>query len=464
VNYRICLFLISLWFVLGFNACKQSDQSTPADQSTTISTDPEVSLLIAKGKNYQTASVDSLLPTVKKLQQISNKTGNKTALLYAKLFNAQYLYLSSDDKHAMEMALDVLSYAEKWKMNAVVPTIYNLIANIHKQNTNYKMAFATAEKGLSIATAMHDTADIIALLGLQGMFTHSLWLSQNKRTVDNSLDYQLKALKIAESSPKYEKLRIRFYDNLAQYYKDNNDFAKAISYGDKSVPLAKKHTQERSLTYVYTWLGEAYYREGNHPKGLAYLDSALQTAYKIKEPYREMEIYMSMYDCALLSSNYKQAIDYSTKFRQLHDSLQVSLNEKQIGELQIKYETAKKDKQILLLDHAETVKSRQIMWILAGSCLFIIFIIMLLVQSRTIHRNNQIIKANNNQLNESLSSIAYIQSHELRKPLASILGLVNVIKADDYHVDRDILSKLEEAANDLDKKIQNINTHTQAKK
>jgi tetratricopeptide (TPR) repeat protein len=339
-----------------------------------------------------------------------------------------------------------------------------LIANIHKQNTNYKMAFATAEKGLGIASAMHDTADIIALLGLQGMFTHSLWLSQNKRTVDNSLEYQLKALKIAESSRKYEKLRIRFYDNLAQYYKDNYDFATAISYGNKSVPLAKKYTQERSLTYVYTWLGEAYYRKGDHQKGLAYLDSALQTAYKIKEPYREMEIYMSLYDCALLSANYKQAIDYGTKFRQLHDSLQVSLNEKQIGELQIKYETAKKDKQILLLDHAEAVKSRQIVWILAGSCLFVVFIIVLLVQSRTIHRNNQIIKANNNQLNESLSSIAYIQSHELRKPLASIMGLVNVIKADDYHVDQDILSKLEEAANDLDKKIQNINTHTQANK
>jgi len=45
--------------------------------------------------------------------------------------------------------------------------------------------------------------------------------------------------------------------------------------------------------------------------------------------------------------------------------------------------------------------------------------------------------------------------------VASILGLVNVIKADDYIPDEETLHNLDKAAKDLDNKIQAINSHTQ---
>lgn len=55
--------------------------------------------------------------------------------------------------------------------------------------------------------------------------------------------------------------------------------------------------------------------------------------------------------------------------------------------------------------------------------------------------------------NSSLRQIAYIQSHEFRKPVASILGLMHLIKESDYSEAKHYLPYMEQAVNELDEKI-----------
>lgn len=58
--------------------------------------------------------------------------------------------------------------------------------------------------------------------------------------------------------------------------------------------------------------------------------------------------------------------------------------------------------------------------------------------------------------NETLTRIAYMQSHEIRQPLASIIGLVDLVKGKVHPVDEEWLSMLSESANDLDIKVRAI--------
>ncbi|RZL05811.1 MAG: PAS domain S-box protein [Pedobacter sp.] len=58
-----------------------------------------------------------------------------------------------------------------------------------------------------------------------------------------------------------------------------------------------------------------------------------------------------------------------------------------------------------------------------------------------------------NDRNQALSKIAYMQSHDFRGPVASILGLMNMIREQDYQASKEYLKLLEEAAKDLDEKI-----------
>jgi PAS domain-containing protein len=62
--------------------------------------------------------------------------------------------------------------------------------------------------------------------------------------------------------------------------------------------------------------------------------------------------------------------------------------------------------------------------------------------------------------NETLMRIAHIQSHELRKPVASILGLIELFKANNYLSQPDELIMLQRAAEELDNKIRDIVTLT----
>ncbi|WP_207421783.1 GAF domain-containing protein [Desertivirga brevis] len=58
--------------------------------------------------------------------------------------------------------------------------------------------------------------------------------------------------------------------------------------------------------------------------------------------------------------------------------------------------------------------------------------------------------------NNLLKEIAWIQSHELRSPVSAIIGLVAAFKENDYEVDREYFSLLEEATSKLDEKIRLI--------
>jgi GAF domain-containing protein len=65
--------------------------------------------------------------------------------------------------------------------------------------------------------------------------------------------------------------------------------------------------------------------------------------------------------------------------------------------------------------------------------------------------------------NKSLRRIAHIQSHDIRGPLASIMGLVNTIKEDNYKADKERLMMIDEAAMAMDKMIYRIVKYTERK-
>ena len=63
--------------------------------------------------------------------------------------------------------------------------------------------------------------------------------------------------------------------------------------------------------------------------------------------------------------------------------------------------------------------------------------------------------------NESLRKIAFMQAHEIRQPLTSIMGLINTIKDDDYVMDKERLQMIEASAIELDSKVRAIVSETE---
>jgi tetratricopeptide (TPR) repeat protein len=440
-------------------SCKQK----PENKIITKADPLEIEQLIAKGEKLENAHADSLPAVAAQLSKAGLASGNKTALVYSELFTAHYLWMSSKHEESMAAAVRCLADIEKYNVKKAYPEIYGLIANLHKENTNFKMAFAAQQKGLQWAIANKDTSAIISMLSVKAMFIHSYrkGAGADKSLPDTSINVQIRALKIAESNAKYELMRIPLYDNVGQYYLDNKDYKRAIYYAGKGVELAEKYDRKRSLTYGYCWLGQALFYIGERAKGLEYLNKALAISRAIKEPYREMELYGHMYDCYRDIGDYKTALRLIRRSQSMRDSLQVRVNEVKLSELQIKYETAKKDKELAEMTQRQTRKNRQLIVTVAGCVLFIVFSIILFLQYRIIRRDNRLTIISNVKKDKALENIAFIQSHELRKPLASILGLITVIRLMEHQVDEEALGKLEEAGEELDTAIRSIIVHVE---
>ncbi|GAB3422611.1 PAS domain S-box protein [Niabella aquatica] len=65
--------------------------------------------------------------------------------------------------------------------------------------------------------------------------------------------------------------------------------------------------------------------------------------------------------------------------------------------------------------------------------------------------------------NDRLRNIAQLQSHEIRQPVSSILGLVKLVRDSGYEIDEEWLTMLETASNMLDDRIHGIVNETMGK-
>lgn len=133
-----CCFIISL-----LHSCKQNPDVKKQESIPQTNVDSLVKL----GKSYMTAHLDSLLPVATRLEKTAQTTGNKTALVYSEQFNANYYWFAADHKKSMALAVKCLADAEKWNIKSSLPETYLIIGNLHKENTNFKMAFEAQEKG-----------------------------------------------------------------------------------------------------------------------------------------------------------------------------------------------------------------------------------------------------------------------------------------------------------------------------
>lgn len=66
--------------------------------------------------------------------------------------------------------------------------------------------------------------------------------------------------------------------------------------------------------------------------------------------------------------------------------------------------------------------------------------------------------------NKALMDIAFVQSHEFRGPLSSIMGVMNMIKEEGYNSSKEYLLLLDEAISKLDEKIHMVVKSTEVAK
>ncbi len=356
---------------------------------------------------------------------------------------------------------------KKLGRNKDLITAYNNLGVIEKEIGNFPKAIEYYIQSLNIATGMKDNR------GIGRAYSNIGIVYRNMKNFDKALEYQLKALHY--DSVGNEKNSIgKTYANIGNIYLEKQDYTTAVDYFERSLKIFGQTNDKPSLAIIYNNTAEAYSLMNDFKKAMQYARAGLELAEEIKDPmlkglnmmllgelndkqgfyqvseknFKEAlaifekvgsttkmkDVYSGMGEMYRKSKQYEKAIECFDKYSGLKDSLFNSDFTAQISEMEQKYQSVEKQKEIEILKQSENIKDLQLKQknitiyagiVLGAVLLFFIFFIyrslqqkkktneLLANQNEEITRQKFIIEEKNKDIIDSLNYAQRLQENIL---------------------------------------------------
>jgi hypothetical protein len=237
----------------------------------------------------------------------------------------------------------------------------------------------------------------------------------------------------------------------------NTNPQEAAEISLEGLKLAEK-SQLIHTSYVFSrMLGLIAIRSNEIAKGTHYLALALSYSNLNNNPYQTQQI------AHLLAKNYRSVkqLDSAFHFDDMEDLAKERIYQlektRALHKLEEELYTEEREIQLLLEENhkQQEVIIRQSREEYFLGAFLIVFLILAYLLFRN-YRQKQVIKEL--QVNQKFEEIANITSHQLRAPVASILGLVSIFNKEnpDDPVNKEIVQHLGKSAQELDKMLKDV--------
>lgn len=242
--------------------------------------------------------------SLKLLEELDNK---QAISLVCTNIGDIYVYQKKYDE-ALKWFFKSLEMAKKLDNKNSIASSYNAIGTIYDYKKNYPKALSFYIQSLNIKLEIGDKPGIAESYNNIGL------IYKYQKQYDGALNYFFKALKIKEEMGDKKGL-ISTYNNIGSVLSIQNKFIRAINYLSKALTLAKNVGANDMLRDNYFIFAETYAHQ------------------KI----------------------FSKAYEYHLLYTQIKDSLLNTGNSLQLSELQTKYETEKKEKEIIKLKQQQEI-------------------------------------------------------------------------------------------------------------
>jgi signal transduction histidine kinase len=262
------------------------------------------------------------------------------------------------------------------------------------------------------------------------------------------------------------------YSSIGLVHLKMQDYALAIDYLQKAYRIYEENKYEEDLTETLLNLGTAYKQKGDLKQSELYL---LQAEKRSSESLRiNKDIHFGLYELYAASGIPQKALKHLERYGAYKDSLYKEENIKSINNLQMQYETEKKDNELvqnrLLLEQKEVqiLKNKNLLTLsIAGSILLLIIGLGFWhsLRQRQLFKNKEIDKLKSQKAVTRLESLIEGEEKE-RKRLAQDLhdginGDLSAIKYKITEIDKERLKEegkagVNKAIDMLDKAIEQV--------
>jgi tetratricopeptide (TPR) repeat protein len=372
------------------------------------------------------------------------------------------------------------------------PAYYDLISRIYNNLGWSFKKFEDYEKALQYFLKAEDFARKTGDQGALGLILNNKGVTQKDlKKFDAALASLNESLKLNQETGNMRQERFNL-NNISVIYIELNRYDDAIQKLKQLLVLNEELRDTVELINNLENLGRAYVGMKDYPHAESALLMALEYTERNKRAEMKQMILSELSSLYRLQGKMKEALDYFKEFYVLSDSLKTQETKRYALELETKYNSLMKEKE---LESARTELAEQKLyftWIVGA---LVIAIVLVIFAWRTIilkrkneqkllglyneieykaqalqQANNEIIAINNNleklivkrtetiQIqNERLREFAFMNAHRIRGPVASILGIVNLlVDSRNERLTQDLIQHLQTSASNLDTIINEV--------
>jgi signal transduction histidine kinase len=303
---------------------------------------------------------------------------NKMGIAYQRIFKMDSaLYYNTK-------ALEIYENANHTNYIALIK---NNIANIYFNLKQYKKAL---DEHLEVAKIR---ADINDNFGLTYSFTNigNAYLYLNDTI--QSLNYYKKGIDIAEQN-NYSQELATLYNNYGTILKNQGNYKDAISYFTKSLNLRESLNDNYGVSSVLLNIGDLYMSTGQINEAEEKLRRGLNLAKISNAKEKEMNAYKSLVTFFAYKKNTDSILHYQKLFTITQDDIFNTRITKEIAEIQEKYDTVQREKEIAkqkeqLLKKELEIKNKNLITLLFGFGLLLLAIVSFGLHKRQQHKKRE---------------------------------------------------------------------------
>jgi len=313
---------------------------------------------------------------------------------------------TGDYKSAIEYILKALSQVEQYNDKSPdAVQVYWYAGGIHDHINEKDKEVVFLQKGHILSKLYTDYGTTIQL---EAMIFRLYKLSGNRAGMNSLIKDMEHTYSKLSPSGKISNIStlLKAYTSLKQFDKGEKYAKIAMKISDGLAPDDERQEP------LYRGLVGYLYNSKQYELARKYAKGFLKYNEKYKNPIVETDMHHALFRIDSVQGNYDASLESYRKEMKIKGSLLNSEKNKQIAELQIKYETDKKDKNVQLLkkqgelQKSKLEKSNLLKNIaFAGALLFLIIIVLLFSRYRVKQKMNRILDTQKNEIKQKNSSL-----------------------------------------------------------
>ena len=347
------ILILMIMIVVCAKAQESSTLDSLEQQLSRVKNEEKVATLNALGKMFWYKSPAKNRYFSYKALQLATDLGDTTGMIFALKGLGVASYLEGQYDEALSLNLDCLRLAEIKKDNKNIAGALNNIGIIYVNWKQYDEAFQAYERSYMISKSLQDTIGMVrstnnigAVLKAQGKYQEAI--AYFRRALVNSEKIG-DPLSVASTQ-----------NNIGEIYYIMGHYDDALVYHLSTLTLVEKEGFEERVTWCYHNLAKDYEKLGHDKKGEELFFKSLYRAKStnLMELVKENTLALSNFYSA--KGQFKKALQYYKEFDAAKDSLLNERTSQQLAEIKSRYESDKKEHELLVLRQKEKIQTLQV--------------------------------------------------------------------------------------------------------